>query len=141
MLVDCGAIHKFISEKLVTDLKLHSKDTSHYGVILGFGTTIKEKEVCENVKLMLNDWRVTRDFLPLEFGGGGVDVILRRQWLHSLGVTEMDWRNLTITFVHEKNKVVIKGDPSLTNTRVSLKTLMKIWTDSDQGYLVECREL
>ncbi|KAA0049929.1 ty3-gypsy retroelement transposase [Cucumis melo var. makuwa] len=39
------------------------------------------------------------------------------------------------------NSGVTKGDPNLTKTRVSLKTLVKTWTDSDQGYLVECRAL
>lgn len=46
-----------------------------------------------------------------------------------------------MTFFHGDNKVIIKGDPSLTKTRVSLKSLMKTWIDSDQGYLIECRAL
>lgn len=50
------------------------------------------------------------------------------------------WKNLTMTF-YNKNKVVIRGDPSLTKTRVSLKSKMKIWTDFDQGFLIECRVL
>ena len=33
--------------------------------------------------------------------------------------------------------MIIKGDPSLTKTRVSLKT----WKGSDQGFLVECRAM
>ena len=64
VLIDCGATPNFISEKLVTDLKLHTKDTSHYGVILGLGTTIKGKGICENVEIMLNEWRVVAEFLP-----------------------------------------------------------------------------
>ncbi|TYK04547.1 mini-chromosome maintenance complex-binding protein [Cucumis melo var. makuwa] len=134
VLIDCGATHNFISEKLTTDLKLHTKDASHYGVILGLGTSIKGKGICENVEIMLNDWRVFSEFLPLELG---VDAILGMQWLYSLGVMEMDWRNLTMTFFHEDKKVVIKGDPGLAKTSVSLKTLVKTWTDLDQGYLVE----
>lgn len=66
-----------------------------------------------------------------------MDVILGMQWLHSLGVTEVDWRNLAMTFQYEGRKVMIKGDPSLTKTRVSLKTMMKTW-GVEEGYLVEC---
>lgn len=33
----------------------------------------------------------------------------------------------------------MKGDPSLTKARVTLKSLMKSWSSSDQGFLVECR--
>ncbi|KAA0062857.1 peroxidase 64 [Cucumis melo var. makuwa] len=81
-----------VVDKLVNEMKLHTKETSHYGVILGSGAVIKGKSVCENVEIMLNDWK----------------------WLYSMGVTETDRRNLTMTFVHE---------------------------DFDQGYLVECRTL
>ena len=57
------------SEKLVNEMKLHTKETSHYGVILESGTAIKGKGVCENVEIMLIDWKVTTNFLPLELGG------------------------------------------------------------------------
>ena len=139
VLVDCGATHNFISDKLVMTLHIPTKDTSNYGEILGSGTTIKGKGVCEQVKLSLNGWTVTADFLPLELGG--VDMILGMQWLYSLGVTEVDWKNLVMSFVHNNKKVVIIGDPSLTKTQVSLKCLTKSWTESDLGYLVECRAL
>ena len=125
VLVDCGATHNFISDKLVATLQLPTKDTSNYGVILGSGTAIKGKGVCEQVKLNLNGWMITTDFLPLELGG--VDVILGMQWLYSLGVTEVDWKKLVMTFSHNNKRVIIKGDPSLTKTQVSLKNLTKSW--------------
>lgn len=72
---------------------------------------------------------------------GGVDVTLGMQWLYSLGITEVDWKNLTMTFVHHDKKAIIRGDPSLTKTRVSLKNMMRTWDESDQGFLVECRAI
>ena len=59
------------------------------------------------------------------------DVIMGVQWLHSLGVTEVDWRKLVMTFQHERKTIVIKGDPSFTKTRESLKTMMKAWATND----------
>ena len=117
------------SEKLVNEMKLHTKETSHYGMFLGSGTAIKGKGVCENVELTLNEWKVIANFLPLELGG--VDAILGMQWSYSLGVTETDQRNLTMTFFHEDKKIIIRGDSSLTKTKVGLKSMMKAWTDSD----------
>ena len=38
-----------------------------------------------------------------------MDVILGMQWLYSLGVTEMNWKNLIVTFFYENRKVIIKG--------------------------------
>ncbi|KAL0536565.1 hypothetical protein IC582_025514 [Cucumis melo] len=98
VMIDCGATHNFISEKLVKTLRLSTKETTYYGVILGSGTAIQEKGVCQAVEIHLADWKVTEDFLPLEVGG--VDVILGMQWLHSLGVTIVNWKNLTFTFTN-----------------------------------------
>ncbi|KAA0045922.1 transposon Tf2-1 polyprotein isoform X1 [Cucumis melo var. makuwa] len=90
------------------------EETSHYGVILRSGTAVK---------------------------GGRSGCHPWKQWLHTLGVTEVGWRELTLTFVQNEKKVVIRGDPSLTKTKVSLKHIMKTWTPSDQGFLIECRFL
>lgn len=102
ILVDFAATHNFISEKLVKDPQITTKDTSHYGVILGYGTTIKDKGICEAAELKLNEWKVVANFLPLDLGG--VDVVLGMQWLYSLGITEVHLRNLTMTFMHQDKK-------------------------------------
>ncbi|KAL4025181.1 hypothetical protein IC575_013559 [Cucumis melo] len=88
---------------------------------------------------VMSGWKIVEDFLPLELGG--VDVILGMQWLYSLGVTTVDWKNLSMTFIADGKEVKIKGDPSLTKTRISLKKLIKNWEDKDTGYLIECRSL
>ncbi|KAL4022425.1 hypothetical protein IC575_016157 [Cucumis melo] len=139
VMIDCGVKRNFILEKLVKSLPLIIKETTHYGVILGSGTAIQGKGVCELVEIQLVDWKVTEDFLPLELGG--VDAILGMQWLHSLGVTIVDWKNLTFTFIYNGKSICIKGDPSLTKTRISLKRMFKTWSDQDEGYLIECRAI
>ncbi|KAA0039183.1 ty3-gypsy retrotransposon protein [Cucumis melo var. makuwa] len=139
ILIDCGATHNFVYEKLTSELQLITKDTSHYGVILGSGAAIKGKGICESVEIILNEWKVIADLLPLELGG--VDVVLGMQWLYSLGNTEVDRRNLTMTFLHQGKKILIKGDPSLTKARVSPKNMMKSWEESDQGFLIEFRSM
>ncbi|KAL0560786.1 hypothetical protein IC582_001199 [Cucumis melo] len=88
ILIDCGATHNFIAEKLVTKLGLTLQKTPNYGVILGSGTTVKGKGVCRDVEVQLEGWKVNDSFLPLQLGG--VDMILGIQWFHSLGVTEVD---------------------------------------------------
>ena len=112
VLIDYGATHNFIYEKLVTKLNLPIKATTNYVVILDFGTSIKGKGVCGKVEVLIGEWKIIDSFLLLELGG--VDVIVGMQWLHSLGVTEVDWRNLVLTIQHESKKVIIRGDPSLT---------------------------
>ncbi|KAA0047243.1 Retrotransposable element Tf2 [Cucumis melo var. makuwa] len=121
ILIDCGVTHNFISEKLVKSLQLPIRETARYGVILGSGTAIQGKSVCEDVEIQLMNWSVKEEFLPLELGG--VDVILGMQWLHSLGVTVVDWKNLTLTSSAEGKQICVKGDPSLTKARISLKNV------------------
>ncbi|KAL0545306.1 hypothetical protein IC582_015184 [Cucumis melo] len=127
ILIDCGATHNFISEKLVESLQLPVKETAHYGVILGSETAVQGKGICENVEIQLTKWKVKEEFLPLELGG--VDVVLGMQWLHSLGITVVDWKNLTLTLSSEGKQISIKGDPSLTKSRISLKSMIKTWVE------------
>lgn len=89
------------------------------------------------MEIQLANWSVKEDFLPLELGG--VDIFLGMQWLHSLGVIVVDWKNLTLTFTGNGQQISIKGDPSLTKTRISLKSMFKSWEDQDEGFLIECR--
>ncbi|KAA0043034.1 Retrotransposable element Tf2 [Cucumis melo var. makuwa] len=139
VLIDCGATHNFIYEKLVKLLQLSANGTPHYGVILGSGKTVQSKGVCEGIEIQLEEWTVKDEFLPLELGG--VDIILGMQWLYSLGVTKVDWKNLLLTFQHQGRKMSIKEDSSLTKSRVSLKNMMKTWGEDDQDFLVECRAI
>ncbi|KAA0033871.1 transposon Tf2-1 polyprotein isoform X1 [Cucumis melo var. makuwa] len=55
VLIDYGTTHNFISEKLVNDLQLSTRETSHYGVILGSGTAMKGKGIYEAIELSLNE--------------------------------------------------------------------------------------
>ena len=43
--------------------------------------------------------------------------------------------------MYQGKKIIIRGDPSLTKAKVSLKNLVKTWGEEDQGYLVEYRAL
>lgn len=58
-----------------------------------------------------------------------------------MGHMRVDWAALTITFKLGEKKVIIKGDPSLTRVEISLKMLTKSWNESDQGFLVELKDL
>ena len=55
VLIDCGVTRNFILKKIVKELQLSTRETSNYGVILGSGTIVKGKVICEDVELMLGD--------------------------------------------------------------------------------------
>lgn len=82
---------------------------------------------------------LSEDFLPLELGS--IDLILGMQWLRKMGFMGVDWGALTMSFQVGPDKITLKGDPTLTKAEVSLKKLSKTWTESDEAYLVELRQL
>ncbi|XP_050938558.1 uncharacterized protein LOC127148538 [Cucumis melo] len=125
ILIDCGATHNFVSEKLVKRLQLPIKDTAHYGVILGTGTTIQGKGICESLEVQMKEWTIKEDFLPLELGR--VDIILGMQWIYLLGVTVLDWKNLTLAFNDKDKQICIRG--------------MSTWDEQDHGFLIECKTI
>lgn len=84
------------------------------------------------MELSLCEWKVTENFFLLELRW--VDAVLGMQWLYSLDITEVDWKNLTMTFMHQNKKIIIRGDPSLTKARVTLKNIIQMWEESDQGF-------
>lgn len=115
------------------------KETSSYGIVMGNGVAIRGKGVCKQLTLELPDLIIIEDFLPLELGS--VDLILGMQWLRGMGYMGVDWTGLTMSFKRDGKKITIKGDSSLTRAEVSLKSLNKKWSESDQGFLVELRAL
>lgn len=45
VLIDCGASHNFISQKLVEALEIPTVETSNYGVVMGSGVAVKGKGI------------------------------------------------------------------------------------------------
>lgn len=137
--IDCGAIHNFISQKLVEQLKLPVVETSHYGIVMGNGVATKGKGVYKALSITFPKLTIEKDFLSLELGGVGI--ILGMPLLRTMGTMGVDWAALIMTFKAGDRKVTIKGDPSLTKAKASLKMLAKTWQEANQGFLVELRDL
>lgn len=132
VLIDCGATHNFIAQRVVDQLKIPVMETFNNGAVMGSGVAMSEKRVCKSVVLSLKELMIVEDFLPLDLSG--VDIILGMKWLFTLSVTKVDWRMLTMCVANE-------GDSNLTKAMISLKQFMSSWDGSDEGYSVECRAL
>lgn len=70
VLIDCGATHNFIAQRLVDKLQIESKETTNYGIVMGNGVAIRGKGVCKKLDVMLPELTIVEDFLPLDLGGG-----------------------------------------------------------------------
>ena len=83
ILIDCGATHNFLSLELIEELKPPLLKTTNYGVVMGTGMAVRGKRICKGVIVEMQGLTVVEDFLPLTLGS--TDVILRMQWLGTLG--------------------------------------------------------
>lgn len=111
---------------LVDQLHLPLTHTANYGVIMGTRTAVKGKGVCKNVELPIGEFQIIESSLPVELGG--LDVILGMQLLFTLGVIEVDWETMTMKVNTGHMLVTLRGDPNLTNRKVSLKQMIGLWT-------------
>ncbi|KAK9184730.1 hypothetical protein WN943_025081 [Citrus x changshan-huyou] len=139
VLIDSGATHNFISNKVVDRLGLCLMDIGSFGVVMGTGKVEKSRGICRGLILLLPGVQVVEDFLALDLGS--TDVILGMKWLQTLGKMKVNWKLLTMEFRVNSQVVVLRGDSSLSKTFVSLKAMIKAIQDARQGFLVELHSM
>ncbi|KAL1213452.1 RNA-directed DNA polymerase-like protein [Cardamine amara subsp. amara] len=139
MLIDSGASHNFISQQVVNKLGLKIDKTKGYGVIMGSGMAVRGEGICRQAKLEMQGYTVSTSFLPLKLGNA--DIIMGVQWLETLGDVLVNWKEQRMRFSQGKVMVTLRGDPSLCNGPVSLKTLWRALRDDGEGVIVECAGL
>lgn len=66
---------------------------------------------------------MVEDFLPLELGSA--DVILGIQWLEKLGVVRNNWKTQIMEFKIDGKPIILKGDPTLVRSKISLKAMLR----------------
>lgn len=135
ILIDSGASHNFISEKLVEKLGLVTATTSLSGVLVAGGVSVKGKGVIHNVELEMQDCTIVTSFLPLELGIA--DVILGVQWLDTLGEMRVNWRSQQMKIKLGEKELTLQGDKSLHSAEVSFKALQKGWEKDGEGMVIE----
>ena len=100
---------------------------------------VRTEGTCKNLLLMLQDIEIIEDFLPLDLGSA--DVILGMQWLENLGMMQVNWKTLLVKFQLGTTTIMLKGEPSLCKTRISLRALIRIVQHEGKGMLLEYESL
>ena len=72
LLIDLGATHNFIYEKLIEEMKIYVSATVRYGVQLGNGDNILTQGICQGVRLHLQDTEIIEDLIPLKLGSTNI---------------------------------------------------------------------
>jgi len=66
----------------------------------------------ENVKLQIRDYFLKENMFPIEMGG--CDVIFRDEWLWTLGLITMEFKELCTIFIKEDHKHTLEGLQSIS---------------------------
>ena len=126
ILVDDGATHNFLNYKFIKKLKLKEVPSLHkYVVELLMG---RDKEVwdtvVQEVELKVQEHTLTLDFQVMKLSRA--DVILEKEWLHSLGSSlKRSYEHNSISFVSNGTHVLLFGEsnippaPLICNSKIS----------------------
>ncbi|GJY46092.1 transposon ty3-I gag-pol polyprotein [Tanacetum coccineum] len=135
VLVDCGATHNFITQRLVDQLGLEVTGSETVWVILGNGKVEKSQGICKGVLVTFPEMQIIDNFFPFELGS--TDVILGIKWLETLEDMSVNWKKLTMSFGEGTNRAMIQGDPSLFRTMVSYKSISRSLRHEQEGFMLE----
>ncbi|GJS88217.1 retrotransposon gag domain, retroviral aspartyl protease [Tanacetum coccineum] len=107
ILVDGGSTHNFISDILVSELKLATELVAPFGVQIGNGDVIRCGQICKDLSLQVNDLKIIQDFHP--FSLGGADLVLGIQWLATLNTVQANWKELFMIFTIDGKRYKLQG--------------------------------
>ncbi|XP_028775121.1 uncharacterized protein LOC114732011 [Neltuma alba] len=135
ILIDSGATHNFVSEELVNKKGIEVDEIAEYTVAVGDGRRLRRRQRCPKVNLKVQGLEINQIFYP--FPLSGVDMVLGVEWLRSLGDVNVNWSRLTMKIGKPGNRVCLQGDPSLTKSQVTLKSLIRLMKKKEEVYLIE----
>nr|UBX54614.1 transposon Tf2-1 polyprotein [Lupinus angustifolius] len=136
ILIDCGASHNFIAPDLVNNMKLEVLDTPSYAVEVGDGHKVRCMGKCPNLLIKLQQMEVIQDYYLFELWG--VDMVLGKDWLASLGEVKADFGKLELTIKQGPNVHRLIGDPALSKSELTFGAFMQVFKKEGEGLILQC---
>ena len=100
-LVDSGNNHNFIHKKVVEETHFYVHLVSNFQIMIVNGGIIPCGGHCENVILQLGDYHLKTHMFAIDMGG--CDIVLRVEWLRTLGPVTMDFKELYLSFTQKSH--------------------------------------
>jgi hypothetical protein len=107
VLIDFGSTHNFIHYKLSKALNCFVYPTLEFQVMITEGGTINCSRKCNKINLTMGEY--VMNSLMIAIPMGGADVVLRIQWLQSLGTMDFNFQELFMKFSLEGNEIKLRG--------------------------------
>lgn len=107
MVIDTGSTHSFIDEKVARSLGCKASPITQQSISVVNGIRVQTNLVCKNLLWLLQGTIFCSTFLL--FPLGNANIVLRVQWLNTLGNILFDFQNRTVGFVYQGSKHVPRG--------------------------------
>ncbi|XP_031482769.1 uncharacterized protein LOC116252561 [Nymphaea colorata] len=123
VLLDTGATHNFLNSRLAHLVDGKTTPQASFNVMVGNGEKLACHEICKNVSLEMHKvpFKVDLYLLPI----GGVDVVLRIQWMKTLKRILWDLDDMTMMFPKEGGgEVTLRAINPSVDPKPALKALI-----------------
>ena len=107
MLVDSGSTHSFISSDIVTRLKCPTQPITPIQVRVAGGGLLLCNRVIKDFQWLINNHSFSADLRVIDLGG--YDAVLGVNWLAPFGDTVCNWKDQTMTIVHNGEAIQLSG--------------------------------
>ena len=134
ILVDPRVKANFLSSKLVSSLGLPLLQLCLFQVEVGNSAIERGVGGCENVLIQVQGITIVENFFVMELRR--LEVVLEAGWIASLGKFEGDYGSLTLSWMLNGSKVILRGDPSLGWSPGNGKMIFNVLKNSEDGFLV-----
>lgn len=122
LLVDSGATHNFISQKLVRAMGWQVEETTPLHIKLGDGYKAKTQGECKGVVIELEQIQIEIDACLFDLDG--IDIVLGMAWLNTIGEMWVDWPRQIMRFRYDSQWVELMGASSVVNHHSALQSLL-----------------
>jgi hypothetical protein len=96
ILVDSGSINNFIHCRIAQETHCYIHAINNFQIMIANGGSMKCGGHCENVCLQIDDYHLKSHMFFIDMGG--CDIVLGVDWLRTLGLILMDFKELTMQF-------------------------------------------
>jgi hypothetical protein len=139
VLIDSGSTHNFIHCKIADEIHCVVHLVSNFQVLIVDGGTMKCGGCCHNVKLQMGDYHMKTHMFSISMGG--CDIVLRMEWIHTLGPITMEYQELYMRFTQESHLYTLKGIQASSLEIISSHKMEKILKKGRHGVISQSNSI
>lgn len=136
ILMDSGSTHNFLDIHTTKKLGCRMKSTCPLTVSVAGGTKMISQYMVKNFQWKIQGVLFTSDVMLLPLGG--CELVLGVQWLSTLDTIKWNFKELTMKFLFNGKKVILRGTNQSELTWMSGKQLSKHMTQDGSSLSTMC---